>query len=63
MLGGLESRRLIIWFKVIKKLRYTGFIIDFKGKGLVMVREDISIPNTPYLRYATLYYLNVVQMF
>jgi len=60
---GQENRCLIVWFRVVKKLRYTDFIRDFKDKGLVMVIKSISTLNAPYLRYATLCGLNVVQMF
>jgi hypothetical protein len=39
--GGSRSRHLVVWFRVAKKLRCTGQIKNPKGKGLVVVREDI----------------------
>jgi hypothetical protein len=41
---------LVVWSEIAKKLRYTGFIKDSKGKELVLAREGISTPKTPYLR-------------
>jgi hypothetical protein len=48
--GRQGSRHLIVWFRVVKKPEYTGFIRDSKGKGLVMVREGINTFSAPYLR-------------
>jgi hypothetical protein len=48
--GIQESCYLVIWFKVIRKPEYIGFIKDFKGKELIVVGEGINTPNTLYLR-------------
>jgi hypothetical protein len=33
--GGCESRPLVVWFRIVRKLRYTGFVRDSKGKELI----------------------------
>jgi hypothetical protein len=48
--GGQGIRHLVIWFRVARKPEYTGLIRNFKSKELVVVMEDISTPNVPYLR-------------
>jgi len=57
---GCESHHLVVWFRVARKPKYTCFIIDSKGKGLIVARKGISTHSTPYLRQATLCGLNVV---
>jgi len=48
--GGCGSCHLVVWFRVAKKPECIDFIRDSKGKRLVMAREGISTPSTPYLR-------------
>jgi len=47
---GKENHHVIIWFKIIRKVGYIDFIIDFKSKGLIVERESNDTYNTPYLR-------------
>ena len=49
-MGGYRSFHLVVWFRVIRKPRYIGFIRDFKVTRLVSVREGIITLSTPYLR-------------
>jgi len=50
MLCGYRSCHLVVWFKVARKPRCSGFIRDFKGKGLVVVMKGNNTASTPYLR-------------
>jgi hypothetical protein len=45
-----RNYRMVIWFKIIRKVRYIDFIINFKSKGLIVARESIDTYNIPYLR-------------
>jgi len=44
---GRGGRPLVIWFRVVRKLRYTGFIRDSKGKGLVVAMQGINTSSNP----------------
>jgi hypothetical protein len=48
VLDGEESYHIVVWFKLVKKSGCIDFIKDFKGKGLVVTKKDISTFSTPY---------------
>lgn len=48
-MSGLKSHHLVIWFSITRP-GCIGLIRNFKGKRLVVDREDINTFNTPYLR-------------
>jgi hypothetical protein len=53
----VKFARLVLWelppsipLRVTRKPGFTGHCQRFEGKGLVVAREGISTPSTPYLR-------------
>ena len=47
---GSWSHYIVVWFKVARKPGCISFIKNYKGKGLVVTRKDISTPSVPYMR-------------